>query len=55
MGERRPLDDVILDVEIATIHVHPCIPLPHEETRRIAAMTQEHPSVENEIEAGGGR
>ena len=55
MGERRPLDDVILDVEIATIHVHPCIALPDEETRRIAAMTQEEPSVENEIEAVGGR
>ena len=55
MGERRPLDDVILDVEIAAIHVHPCVALPHEEARRIAAMTQDEPPVENEIEAVGGR
>ena len=53
MGKRRALDDIILDVEIAAIHVHPRIALADEEAGRIAAMAQEEPAVENEIEAVG--
>src|SRR5215218_3001426 len=53
MSERRALDDIILDVEVAAIHVHVGIAMADEKAWRVSAMAQDEPSVEDEIEAVG--
>ena len=54
MRQRRALDDIILDVEIAAIHVHPRVALADEQARGVAAVAEDQPVVENEVEAVRG-
>ena len=53
MGERRALDHIVLDVEVAAIHVHARFAVPDEEAGCIAAVAQDEPAVEEEVEAVG--
>ncbi len=41
MAQGGALNDIVLDVEIAPIHVHAGIPPPHIEARRVAGMVEE--------------